>query len=81
MHSLTDVWLSRLYRLPMHWNIYADRNGEWHWQKLDSHAAHVARSARGFAKREDCLADAREHGYAGEHDGPQDHGSDGPESR
>jgi hypothetical protein len=65
----------------MLWNIYQDRYGKWHWQKVNSDARHVARSTQGFRKRDACLSDARKHGFAGEHAGPADHGGDGPESR
>ena len=61
----------------MPWSIYADKDGKWHWELLDAHARALAHCARGFEKRDDCLADARRHGYTGEHDGPTDHGSDG----
>ena len=65
----------------MPWSIYADASGLWHWEKLDSVAGPIGQSAKGFRTRDECLSDARRNGYAGEHDGPRDHGSDGPESR
>jgi hypothetical protein len=65
----------------MLWNVYADASGLWNWEMLDAHARQVAHSARGFQSRDECLADARRHGYTGEHQGPCDHGSDEPESR
>jgi hypothetical protein len=48
---------------------------------LDATAGVIAHSSRGFQTRDECLADARMHGYSGEHEGPGDDGSDGPESR
>ena len=65
----------------MPWSVYSDSSGLWHWEMLDAHARQVAHSTRGFSARDACLADARLHGYSGEHQGPGDDGSDGPESR
>jgi hypothetical protein len=64
----------------MVWSIYADATGLWQWELLDSNSKPIAHSTHGFPRRDDCLADASRHGYAGEHDGPLDHGGDGPES-
>ena len=65
----------------MPWSVYADSSGRWHWEMLDASAGVIAQSSRGFQTRDECLADARKHGYTGEHQGPGDDGSNGPESR
>ncbi len=48
---------------------------------LNGEAGEIAHSARAFSTRDDCLADARKHGFTGEHQGPGDDGSNGEESR
>ncbi len=65
----------------MPWSVYADASGRWHWEMLNGEAGEIAHSARAFSTRDDCLADARKHGFTGEHQGPGDDGSNGEESR
>lgn len=48
---------------------------------LDGQAGELAHCTRAFATRDECLADARKHGYTGQHQGPGDDGSNGEESR
>jgi hypothetical protein len=57
------------------WYVYDDELGKWHWELVDARENVLARSARGFDTRDECLEDARKSGYAGQHGGPPDPGS------
>jgi uncharacterized protein YegP (UPF0339 family) len=57
------------------WYVYDDAMGKWHWELVDAKENVLARSSGGFDSRDECLADAKKSGYAGEHEGPKDPGS------
>jgi len=48
------------------WLIFKDALNEWRWKHTGADLKVIDASPRGFKTREDCLADAIEHGYNGE---------------
>ncbi|MDB5863542.1 MAG: hypothetical protein JWO70_1348 [Betaproteobacteria bacterium] len=58
----------------MGWMIFSDAGGLWYWELLSDNSDTILECARGFKTREHCVANAREHGFAGQHSGPIDQG-------
>lgn len=58
----------------MHWTIYSDAQGLWHWEMLSATSDTILQSAQGYASRGECVANAKAHGYTGQHTGPIDQG-------
>ena len=51
---------------PDRWQFFADAAREWRWKQIQS-GGRVLQAARfAFPFFEDCVADARKHGYAGQ---------------
>ena len=45
------------------WRFYTDAKHRWKWQHLTVLQEVVSESAKGYKRYEECLADAKEHGY------------------
>ena len=58
----------------MGWIIFSDGAGLWHWELLSDSSDMILECARPFATREQCVANAKEHGFTGHHSGPIDQG-------
>ena len=59
----------------MGWMIFSDSDEQWHLELLSDNSDMILESPRGFATREECVANAREHGFTGQHSGPIDQGA------
>jgi uncharacterized protein YegP (UPF0339 family) len=58
----------------MGWVIFTDAGGLWYWELLSDNSDMILECTHGFPTRERCVANAREHGFAGQHSGPIDQG-------
>lgn len=47
------------------WKFYRDTNGEWRWQRIAPNGKVVGASTESYKNRDDCVANARRHGYKG----------------
>ncbi len=52
----------------MKWVLFHGLFGTWGWERLDAEGTVVAESMHEFETQEDCLDDARVHGYSAAHD-------------
>ena len=50
------------------WKFCRDESNKWRWKYIMQGKA-AAQAYRSFAQYEDCVDDARSHGYRGERDG------------
>ena len=49
-------------RSPQPWRFFQDAHARWRWKYMMNGKA-VAQAYEAFAKYDDCVADARTHGY------------------
>lgn len=61
------------------WIFFTDLFGEQRWLCVDVRGATLAESSRGFVDRHDCIANARQHGYAESEVPPTDGRVDHPQ--
>ena len=47
------------------WDIYQDGQNEWRWRRTASNGRIVGASSQGYKNRQDCVENARRHGYTG----------------
>jgi hypothetical protein len=47
------------------WDIYQNFQNLWRWRRIDAMGRLVASSSKGFPTRDECVEDARLHGYEG----------------
>jgi hypothetical protein len=45
------------------WRFYMNAQHRWRWQHLSVQGEAILESAKSYKKYEDCLADAKDHGY------------------
>ena len=45
------------------WRFHMDAKHRWRWQHLSMQGQVVLESVKGYKKYEECLADAKDHGY------------------
>lgn len=47
------------------WHFYQESNGDWRWSRVALNGRIVGASTEGYRNRQDCVANARRHGYTG----------------
>ena len=47
------------------WDFYKDAAGEWRWRRTASNGRIVGASTQGYVSRQECVENARRHGYTG----------------
>ena len=55
--------------------IFSDSGELWYWELVSDSSDMILESSQGFATREECVVDARRHGFTGQHAGPIDQGA------
>jgi len=46
-----------------YWDFFQDNDGRWRWRYSSAEEQRVSECAQGYATPDDCIADARRHGY------------------
>ncbi len=46
-----------------YWDFFQDQDGRWRWRYSSSEQQRVSECDHGYATPDDCIADARRHGY------------------
>ncbi len=53
------------YLMNDRWEIYQDTQGMWRWRRIAPNGKVVGASTEGYRNRQDCVENARRHGYTG----------------
>lgn len=46
------------------WEFYQDKADEWRWRRTASNGKVVGASSEGYKNKQDCIENAKRHGYA-----------------
>jgi uncharacterized protein YegP (UPF0339 family) len=48
------------------WEFYKDNNNKWRWRRISINGKIVGSSNQGYVNKQDCIDNAKRHGYKGD---------------